>query len=280
VPPPLPDDVTGGELERSIRAELSALHRVTATEVARHLVMVGRLIDSDPETAYRHAAVARDRAGRIAAVREAAGLAAYRSGRYAEALTELRTVRRLTGSNQHLPVMADCERGLGRPERALELARSPEAATLDPAGRVELLIVAAGAREDLGETDAAVLTLQVPELRSTAVVGWVARLRSAYADALSAAGRDDEARHWLELAAAADPDGETGAADRLDELDGLLFIDLDELDDGERDTGDTPEVGDSPEVGGLTVELPEDRVAERPEDLRNTVPEAAEGDRS
>ncbi|HEY6793278.1 MAG TPA: hypothetical protein VI248_01195 [Kineosporiaceae bacterium] len=205
--------------------------------MSRHLVMAGRLLDEDPEAAYRHAVAARQRASRVASVREAVGLAAYRTGRYGDALAELRTVRRLTGSPEHLPVMADCERGLGRPERALTLLRSDDARRLDRPARAELLIVAAGARADLGELEAAVVTLQVPELRSTTRERWVARLRSAYADALAAVGRWAESREWLERAAEADVDGETGAADRLAELDGEIFVDLAEDDLAEDDLG-------------------------------------------
>jgi tetratricopeptide (TPR) repeat protein len=236
--------VTGAELDRSVRAELKGLHGSVAKEVSRHLVMAGRLLDEDPEAAYRHAAVARDRAPRVASVREAAGLAAYSTDRFAEALAELRTVRRLTGSQEHLPVMADCERGLGRPERALALAQSAEAQRLGAAGKIEMLIVAAGARADLGELDAAVVTLEVPLLQSAAQEPWVARLRSAYADALEAAGRPGEARVWLERAAGADTDGSTGAAERLAELDGTVLLDLEEDDLGDADE-------DSDEDGGL-----------------------------
>ncbi len=221
--------MTGAELDRDVRAQLSSLGAYSAKEVARHLVMAGRLIDDDPELAWQHAVAARARGARIWVVREAVGLAAYRAGRFAEALAELRTVRRLTGSNEHLPVMADCERGLGRPLRALALATHDEASTLDQAGRVELRIVAAGARSDLGQLDAAVVTLQVPELQARGSHPWLARLRSAYADALEAAGRPDEARVWLERAAQADETGETGAQLRLAELDGLVLFDL--LDD-------------------------------------------------
>jgi len=179
-----------------VRAELSSLGTFSATLVARHLVMVAELLDDDPETAWEHALAARGRGARIAAVREAAGLAAYRTGRYAQALAELRTWRRLTGSSLHLAVMADCERGLGRPERALALVASPETGGLDLAERIELLIVAAGARQDLGQPDAAVLALQVPELESRADAPSVARLRSAYADALAVVGRSEEAAVW------------------------------------------------------------------------------------
>jgi tetratricopeptide (TPR) repeat protein len=224
----IPDDVTGAELDRDVRRALSSLSAGAARTVSRHLVMVGRLIDDDPETAWRHALAARAQAARIGLVREAAGLAAYRAGHYAEALAELRTARRLTGSDEHLPVIADCERALGRPERALAIAASPEVARLDIAHRVEMLIVEAGARADLGQLDAAVVTLQVGLLDSRSGAPWLPRLRLAYADALAAVGRDAEARGWLERAAEADPDDLTGVHERLADSDGVLVTDLEE----------------------------------------------------
>ncbi|MCB2413026.1 hypothetical protein LGT39_09235 [Demequina sp. TTPB684] len=121
--------------------------------------MAGRLLDDDPELAYRHAQVALARGGRVDVVREAAALTAYATGRYAEALREFRTVTRLSGSHEHLALVADCERGLGRPARALEIASGPEAKGLDKAGTAELELVVAGARADLKEFDAAFLVL-------------------------------------------------------------------------------------------------------------------------
>jgi hypothetical protein len=226
--PPLPGDVTGNELDRSVRAELASLASMNADTVARHLVMAGRLLDEDPEAAYLHATAAAQRAGRVGAVREAAGLAAYRSGRYAEALSELRAARRITGDNSFLPVMADCERGLGRPERAIEMAAGPEVARLDAASRVELLIVVSGARRDMGQPGAAVLALQGQDLRPAQRKPWSARLFYAYADALGEAGRADEAISWFEHAAAADTEGETDADLRLAELSGVTFVDADD----------------------------------------------------
>jgi len=226
--PPIDADVSGTELDAPVRQELRSLPKTLAEEVAKHLVMAARLLDEDPDDAYRHTQVARRLASRVAAVREAAGLAAYATGRFAEALTELRAARRMSGSDIHLPVLADCERGLGRPERALALAASPAARALDTAGRVELRIVAAGARRDLGQLDAAVLTMQGPELNAAAGGTWVARLRYAYADALLAAGRAAEAQTWFARAVAADATGETDAADRLAELEGTVFVDAEE----------------------------------------------------
>ncbi|HEX6326124.1 MAG TPA: hypothetical protein VFZ72_06100 [Jiangellaceae bacterium] len=213
------DDITGDELDPEVAAELGSLSKGAARAVAKHLVMAGRLLDDDPDRAYRYTMEARRRAARIGVVREAAGVAAYMAGRYAEALAELRAARRITGSAEYLPVMADCERGLGRPRRALDLASDPASTGLPLESRIEMLIVAAGARRDLGDIEAAVVSLQVPELRSQAKAQWVARLRYAYADLLEAAGRREEARRWFVRALDADVADETDAAERVTQLD-------------------------------------------------------------
>lgn len=202
-----------------------------ATEMARHLVMIARLLDDDPDAAYAHAQRVRAISQRLPVAREAMGLAAYQAGKWAEARSELRAFQRMSGSAEHLAVIADCERGLGHPEKALELAGSSAAAGLPTAERVELRIVASGARADLGQWDAAVVTLQCPELNSSSKEPWVSRLRYAYADALLAVGRDGEAREWFAKAAAADPEGWTDAADRVAELQGVVVADLEEDED-------------------------------------------------
>jgi tetratricopeptide (TPR) repeat protein len=156
-------------------------------------------------------------------------------------------------------MIADCERGLERPERALALASTPEAATLDREGKVELLLVAAGARRDLGQLEAAVLTLQVPALNSRGPGQWLARLRYAYADALLEVGRTDEARTWFSRAATMDPEGETDAAERVDELDGFRFDEI----DVETQPGQATQPGQQPDPApaGVSYEQPAD---ERP----------------
>jgi tetratricopeptide (TPR) repeat protein len=237
VEPRLPDDARATDLDREMRAELRTLSAVNAETVARYLVQVGRLLDVDPELAYANAMAAQRRAGRVAVVREVTGLAAYRTGRYAEALAELRAAKRLSGSVHLLPMIADAERGLGRPERALELAAGAEAKRLSTAERVEMTIVVSGARRDLGQLDAAVVALQTPELKQERSPWWP-RLAYAYADALDAAGRSEEARGWLARAAAADVDGETDAADRLAELEGIgEVVDLDSDLDSDPESG-------------------------------------------
>ena len=220
--PAIADDVTGDELDRSVRQQLRTLSKENADGVAKHLVMVAALLEVDDlDGAMAHAETAARRAGRVPAAREALGFVAYRAGDYSRALTEFRTVRRLTGSSHLLPLMVDCERGLGRPERALELLGSREAQDLGAEEQMELLIVGSGIRRDMGQAEAAVLALQ-GRVEKASGKPWAGRLWYAYADALLDAGRRDEAREWFGRAAVADADGETDAAERLDELDGVV----------------------------------------------------------
>lgn len=217
----LPEEAEFTKLDMEARRELLSLPKPAAELVGRHLVAAGMLLDEDPQQALAHARYARERASRIVVVREAAGLAAYHAGEWAEALSDLRAVRRMSGSHTHIAVMADCERALGRPERALDLAKeSPGDLPTEVA--VELRIVAAGARRDLGQLDAAVVALQGPDLDSKQQTPWSARLFYAYADNLAAAGRLDEAIRWFLTAAQADDDEETDAAERAVELGAVL----------------------------------------------------------
>jgi tetratricopeptide (TPR) repeat protein len=264
--PQLPDSVTPEQLDRDARSQLNSLPNDLADTVARYLVAAD--LADDREQGYAYSQAAKRLAARVGVVREACGIAAYRTGRWAEALSELRAARRLTGRDDYLPIMADCERALGRLDRALALVREATTADLDRATRIELRIVESGIRRDQGLSDAAVLALQVPELTSGRLRPWSARLFYAYADALLAAGRADEARDAFARAAQADPDGETDAADRLDELDGIEFDDLEdddledddledddlEDDDLDLDASDLEEVdveAGHPEEGGL-----------------------------
>lgn len=226
----LPEDVDPRELDPESRRQLTSLVKETADLVARHLIMAGRLLEDDPEQALAHARAARALGGRVGVVREANGLVAYAAGEWSEALSELRTARRITGEPDHLPVMADCERALGRPDRALAVAEDPQVARLAPAARVEMMIVVSGARRDMGQPEAAAVALNVSALEGP-VRPWTARLRYAYADALLECGREDEARSWFARAAEVDELGETDADDRVLELDGVVFEDHEAADE-------------------------------------------------
>ncbi len=216
--------------------------------------LVAAELASDPEQAYRYAQAARGLAARIGVVREVNGIMAYRTGRWAEALAELRAARRLTGRGEYLPLMADSERALGRLDRALELVHSDDAKRLPRAAQIELRIVESGIRRDQGLADAAVLALQVPELSDGRLRPWSGRLFYAYGDALLAAGRPEAAREAFSRAVIADEDEETDALARLDELDGISVEDLEEAADWDDDTDAT---GD-PLTGQLAPDFDED----------------------
>lgn len=211
--PDIPDDITGEELEKSVRAELLSLSAENAKVVARHLACINLYMDVDAELAHKHGVAASHHAGRLAVVRESAGYAAYRAGHYEIALKELRAAHRISGDVTMWPVMADCERGLGKPLKALALAGSPEVSRLAKAEEIEMRIVASGARRDLGEFDAAVITLTCKELK-VKNEPWSVRLHYAYADALASAGRSDEARQWFAACAELDEDEITDAFER------------------------------------------------------------------
>jgi hypothetical protein len=195
--PIVPEDVEPGELDRIARNELKTLSKENADGVAQHLVMVARLIDSDPALAHQHAISAARRAGRIGVVRETLAITAYATGDYALALRELRTYRRITGRNDELPMMVDSERGLGRPEKALEEGRSVPRATLPVPVQVELAIAMSGARLDLGQPNEALAELQIPQLDPNTAFAYSPALFDAYATVLEDLGREAEAEEWF-----------------------------------------------------------------------------------
>jgi hypothetical protein len=209
--PEVPEDVQARDLDKVARNELKSLSKDNADWVAKHLVMASRLIDEDPELAHLHALSAARRAGRIAVVRETLAITAYETGDYALALRELRTFRRISGSDEQLPLMVDSERGVGRPEKALELGRSVDRATLTPAAQVSLAIAMSGARLDLGSPELALGELEIPQLDPDRAFSYSPALYDAYAEVLSELGRVEDAAVWRKRAAVAiqllgDPD--------------------------------------------------------------------------
>jgi len=214
--PVIPDDVQAGDLDRVARNELKTLSKDNAEGVARHLVMAARLIDEDPQLAHAHATSAARRAGRIGVVRETLAITAYAIEDFGLALRELRTYRRITGRDDELPMMVDCERALGRPEKALELGRSVSRDSLPVPVQVELAIAMSGARLDLGQAELALQELRISQLDPDRAYSWSPPLFDAYAEVLEELGRGDEASQWrtrAEVAAAA-----VGADDEDDEV--------------------------------------------------------------
>ncbi len=231
-----------------MRGALRSLEARNAQRVAAHLVAAGTLVDEDPVEALAHARAARDRASRIAVVREAVGVAAYHAGDYAEAARELRAYRRMSGDEGYRAVLADCERALGRPEVALRLVREALDAGAPAEETTELRLVEAGARAELGELPAALLVLEEalggrPRLDALDLTDEsVLRLAGAYADLLTEAGRP-EAESWQAAVAAAEPEEEDVAFGEID-------LPADDLPAGDVTTEDLP-------ADDLAAELPE-----------------------
>ncbi|WP_449408564.1 hypothetical protein [Microbacterium maritypicum] len=162
--------------------------------------MASRLIDEDPELAHKHALAASRRAGRIAIVRETLGITAYATEDFALALRELRTYRRISGKDDQIALMVDSERGIGRPDRALETGRAVDRTTLDTAVRVALAIAMSGARLDQGDLELALGELEIPELDPDRAFEWSPALFAARAAVLEDLGRADEAAFWFHRA--------------------------------------------------------------------------------
>jgi tetratricopeptide (TPR) repeat protein len=266
--PAIPDWVDVRDLDPAVRGALRGLDPRNVERVAGHLVAAGTLVEEDPATALAHARAARDRASRVAAVREAVGVAAYHAEDYAEAARELRAYRRMSGDPGYRAVLADCERALGRPEVALRLVAEALADHPDPEETAELRIVESGVRLDLGENAAARLVLEAAlgdRLDPASLTpGDTVRLRlaSAYADLLEIQGEHERATEWLTAIAGADPEDLTGAVDRL----GIEFTDLEDDDvddlateaDEKAEDAERPQPSADPAAPEVVTPLPED----------------------
>ncbi|MCI7551950.1 MAG: hypothetical protein PUK40_00390 [Actinomycetaceae bacterium] len=189
----MPESITLDSLDPQTRAHLRSLNAENAERVGRHLAYAGEMLDIDPEVAYAHAKAAYASAARIDIVREAVGIAAYITGRYSEALSELRTYRRMSDDYSHVAIEADAERGLGRSEKALRFIEGIPLNKLDPEAKVELAIVTSGARADVGNSEGGLSVLEKikvdnlkPEL--------AARVELVIADRYDELGRADEAQ--------------------------------------------------------------------------------------
>lgn len=220
--PPIPAEVSAKDLDPLILQDLRVLSKDNADRVARHMVAAAMFMDEDPELALRHARAAKERGGRVAVTRETCGIAAYRAGEWKEALSELRAARRMSGGPGLVAVMADCERGLGRPAKAIEMAESPEAAVLDPDSALELAIVVAGARQDMGDYQAAVTILEHQDPGAQRSAFEASRVAYAYASALELVERLEDAKAWFAKAVELDEDGLTDAELRLKTVDNKL----------------------------------------------------------
>ena len=155
--------------------------------------MVQRLLNDDPQAAYEHARYAASHAGRVAVVRETAGIAAYLAGHYSEALREIRAARRLSGLDLHRAIEVDCERALGNLDKALQAAQAADPRQLDDIERAELAMVVSSLRHDMGQTDLGLLIIEDAIRARPSDSDTLRRLHSVRADRLAELGRNREA---------------------------------------------------------------------------------------
>lgn len=279
--PAIPEGITGRELAGDVKSQLRSLEKKNAETVAKHIVAAGRLVDTDPELAYEHAQAAVSRAARVGAVREAFGLVAYQLEKYDEAIRELRTHRRISGSNDNLAIIADSERGRGNPRKALELFESVDKADVDPAIWAELVIVAAGAHADLGDIAKAHRIIEAEGFTGHPS-GATVRLLSAFSDVLRLEGDGEMADKYEELARrTARATGILFGDEEVDPNEGVEILTIEEevLEEelSEEPPSETaepaepveaPTTGDSPEPEGSVEPAPSE--AEAPEGSSGT----------
>ncbi|GAB3296916.1 putative sodium/potassium/calcium exchanger [Pseudoclavibacter terrae] len=240
IDPIVPDEVSESDLPKGARNELKTLEATNQEFVARHLVMASVLIDTDPELAHQHAVSAARRGGRIAMVRETLAITAYTIGDYALALRELRTYRRISGKEDQLALMIDSERGLGRPDRALELGRAADRTGLGPAELVQVAIAMSGARLDQGSPDLALAELEIPQLDPKRAYSYSPALFGAYATVLEELGRESEAERWTALATRAQDALDAVKHDEHETIEVITEGEFPPLEDDEIDGEDAP----------------------------------------
>ncbi len=166
----------------------------------------GAFAAGDLPGAIRLGDQAKHMALRSATVRELLGIAYYRSSKWAEAARELSAFRRLSGTTEQNPVLADAYRALEKPERSVELIDEMEAKGSDPGVYFEGQIVAAGALADMDEVDAAIDRLERLPLRPESPEEHHLRAWYALADLLERRGRFTLAREWFDAVTSVDPE--------------------------------------------------------------------------
>ncbi|HEV2754854.1 MAG TPA: tetratricopeptide repeat protein [Actinomycetota bacterium] len=206
----LEDDVTK-ELRATARpGKGDLLVKVFADAAAAYL-------EDDLDEAIDLGEQAKHMALRAVSPRELLGLIYYRAGRWQEAARELSAFRRLSGSPAQNPVLADCYRALGRPERAVELCDEVTPELVTPDVFYEASIVAAGALADQGRLDDAIARLERLELQPENAEEHHLRAWYVLGDLLERRGRFTQAREWFEAVAAVDPDA-TDAPERAERM--------------------------------------------------------------
>ena len=191
--PKMPKGIEWSMLSTDDRERLRGLSKEHAENIGLHILAAYTLEERDPELALEHAKWVAHQASRIDFARETLAFVAYRQGDYKLALREFRTAFRMNGFLDYLPFIADCERGMGEPKKAIETAMSDDAKYLRGESKAEMFLVYAGALGDLELWDKAIEIVHTL-VRSKGLAGEY-RMRAVQAEQyfLEQAGRSDEA---------------------------------------------------------------------------------------
>ncbi|MBW3087257.1 helicase [Bifidobacterium sp. 82T24] len=287
--PKMPKGLEWSMLSKDEKERLRGLSKEHAENIGLHMLAAYALEEEHPDQALAHAKWIAKQASRIDMTREVLALIAYRQGDYKLALREFRTAYRMNGFLDYLPFIADCERGLGNPKKAVELAMSDEAKALRGEAKAEMFLVVAGAYGDLGNWDKAIELVHTIG-RSKGISGEY-RMRAVQAEQnfLEQAGRQDEAlaldnlvdRLEDEYAEVDDEDDDSVIDNDLENIDDDLLeglgIDLDvpdedddaDADESDEDEGDGDDADEGSDAAGDAEEAESDETdlpAEETED--------------
>ena len=191
--PKMPKGIEWSMLSTDDRERLRGLSKEHAENIGLHILAAYTLEERNPELALEHAKWVAHQASRIDFARETLAFVAYRQGDYKLALREFRTAFRMNGFLDYLPFIADCERGMGEPKKAIETAMSDDAKYLRGESKAEMFLVYAGALGDLELWNKAIEIVHTLG-RSKGLAGEY-RMRAVQAEQyfLEQAGRSDEA---------------------------------------------------------------------------------------
>jgi tetratricopeptide (TPR) repeat protein len=193
---------------RGVDAETAAAIRAAARDSRQAARLVERLTQAQQalererfDDARRLATPLLRELPELAAGHQVVGLAAYRTGRWKQAVTELEAAQDLHSEVELLPVLADAYRALGRWRDVDRIWH--EVRAISPAQDVlaEARIVAAGAEADRGDLEAALRTMARAKHVPKRVRDHHLRQWYVLGDLYDRAGDPLEAARWFELVA-------------------------------------------------------------------------------
>lgn len=206
IKPQLPDERP--RLPREVFRELKATAREgTLDDVCSAFGAAGQaLVDENPHSAIRYLQWAKSAAPRSAVIREALGVALYRSGNLEQARSELQSYRRLSGRTDQNHLLADCVRAQGRSAKVEEYIDEMLASGVPMERAAEGVIVLAGDRADRGDLEGALAALDRVDAETVTLDESRVRLSYMAADLQDRLGNREAARQLFAQVAEIDED--------------------------------------------------------------------------